>query len=165
MLALSLLLCAAGVKAMLGMEISSIQISDNQYFCPENCAFQGAYFGINQRVCALKELVVQLNTTGMANPDPRLKYNCAEAALTTRPREKGEEADHCRPKELDKSLPIDGQCSSFKFGDSKDNVEVRPVEQLSEVLKLLGLPASQEAQGCKEATDRAAQIEPRQRSL
>lgn len=54
MLALSLLLCAAGVKAMLGIKIEAIQISDNEYFCADACAFDDAFFQDDGTVCAAK---------------------------------------------------------------------------------------------------------------
>ncbi|EXU96462.1 hypothetical protein X797_010424 [Metarhizium robertsii] len=169
MLALSLLLCAAGVKAMLGFKIEAIKISDKQAFCSDNCAFEGAYFLNDGRVCAVKELVVQLNTAGLESPEP-YKYTCAEAALTkgdrsTRPRKNGEEPRKCLLEDIDESSGLPGgiQCALDRFAG--DGVELRLVEQLSEVKKLLGLPASQEAQGCKEATDGATQNEPREVSF
>lgn len=159
MLALSLLLCAAGVKAMLGIRVSAIQLKDGRIVCSDNCAIDEAYLADDGSVCGPQEVVVQLDNNGNEQFYP--KYVCAEAASTqpgwsTRPRKNGEEPDNCPPKELDKSSPIDAQCASTRMDNSNGKVEVRQLEQLAEVKKMLGLSASQEVQGCTQATNGSA---------
>ncbi|KAH0592433.1 hypothetical protein MHUMG1_09819 [Metarhizium humberi] len=149
MLALSLLLCAAGVKAMLGIKIEAIQISDNEYFCADACAFDDAFFQDDGTVCAAKELVVVLDDEGKVDPYG-IDYVCAEAAdpdWSTRPPKNGAEPDTCDLGESDASSPVGASCRENRINPNKSQngteVKVGPLEQLSEVKKMLGLPASQ----------------------
>ncbi|KAK9444745.1 hypothetical protein VB005_01809 [Metarhizium brunneum] len=154
MLALSFLLCAAGVKAMLGIKIDGVQISDNEYVCAEGCAFDGVFFQDDGSVCAVEELVVALNDDGKVDPN-NMEYVCAEAAeaskayWSTRPRKNGEEPESCFLDEIDPSAPVKYICESKRLNkDKKVDVNADPVlGQWSEVRKMLGLPPSQEEEG------------------
>ncbi|EFZ03844.1 hypothetical protein X797_012109 [Metarhizium robertsii] len=158
MLALSLLLGAAGVKAMLGIKVSTVQLSDNEIFCSDNCAFSGTYFGDDGSVCPEKEIVVQLDDKGVENPEP-YKYVCAEAASKTpgwsvRPRKNGEEPPSCDVQEVTKSLPMDAQCISNKQFGSSGKLEVAQWSDLKKQLELAS--AGQEGDKVDKSTSNKA---------
>ncbi|KID66189.1 uncharacterized protein G6M90_00g068060 [Metarhizium brunneum] len=162
MLALSFLLCAAGVKAMLGIKVDGVEITDKEYVCADDCTFEGVWFGENGNVCAAKELVVVLHD-GKVNPK-NIEYACAEAAnpeWSTRPPMNGEEPESCFLDKIDPLSPVKYNCEAKRISkDKKVDVNADPVlEQWSEVRKMLGLPPSQEAQGCGQATDGATKID------
>lgn len=147
MLALSLLLCAAGVKAMLGIKVDSVHISDTQYICSNNCAFDGAFFQDDGGVCAMKELVVVIDKEGEEDPE-ELDFYCAEGAssnpharLSTRPPKNGEEPYSCDLYKIDPSPPERNGCEAQRLnGDNSQNTtegNAGPVlEQWSEVKKM-----------------------------
>ncbi|KAF5128505.1 hypothetical protein E5D57_009445 [Metarhizium anisopliae] len=164
MLALSFLLCAAGVKAMLGIKIDGVEITDKEYICSENCAFGGAYFMDDGNVCATKELLA-IDEEGEVDPED-MGYICADLApgfsKPTRPLKDGEKPYACPLLEVEPSALIKYECYANRISSNKTDVNADPVlGQWSEVRKMLGLPASQE----EEAKGWEEEIEPREVSF
>ncbi|EJP61630.1 uncharacterized protein BBA_09402 [Beauveria bassiana ARSEF 2860] len=65
MIALSLLLgAAAGVSAMIGREISAVELTPNSFFCAEDCVHEGVYFSSLGNYCLEKDIIVNVNANG-----------------------------------------------------------------------------------------------------
>ncbi|OAA51342.1 hypothetical protein BBO_01289 [Beauveria brongniartii RCEF 3172] len=136
MLSLSLLLsAAAGVNALvggtpvlennadLGGHQEPIQISDTQFICPGDCAFQGVFFGRPGHFCPEAEAVVRLDEDGKLD-DERYGtvFQCPEERLadgiTTRKPYNREKPSGCYVGKIRNPNPI--SCSSNREGKSAE---------------------------------------------
>ncbi|KID82828.1 hypothetical protein MGU_09835 [Metarhizium guizhouense ARSEF 977] len=75
MLALSLLLSAVGVNAILGGEVAGVLVSDKEFFCANDCAYKGVFFERRGTWCTRNDTTAIVNSEGVAHP--RYPHACA----------------------------------------------------------------------------------------
>ncbi|KAH0593326.1 hypothetical protein MHUMG1_09048 [Metarhizium humberi] len=138
MLALSLLLSAVGVNAILGGEVAGVLVSDKEFFCANDCAYKDVFFEQGGKWCTRNDTTAIVNSEGLAHP--RYPHACAGSRVPEgwqeRALKNGEEPKQCYVYEP--TEPFDYFCEGDKSasGNAK-NVNV----QWSELEKKLA-PAS-----------------------
>ncbi|XWX01681.1 hypothetical protein V2A60_009710 [Cordyceps javanica] len=111
MLALSLLLGAAtGVYAYGGSNVTSVQIGEGQFFCTNDCTYNGAYFTPGGSYCRLQDV---LALEGGSRSD-QVRFTCPGLGLssgeTERPLREGESPQQCE-------IVAENACLENRFSD------------------------------------------------
>lgn len=155
MFALTLLLsAAAGVNAILGGEVSAVQISEDSFICADDCVHEGVYFAQRGYWCPEKEIIVRVDAKG--NDDHWFPFDCTGAKLPNGYRERQRSnGDKPAPKcDVMKSIDTEPNlCASNKSGGGKAGKTV----QWSEVEKELKLVTSEGGQATPEKNKPARQ--------
>ncbi|KID95209.1 hypothetical protein MAJ_08843, partial [Metarhizium majus ARSEF 297] len=139
MLALSLLLSAVGVNAILGGEVAGVLVSDKEFFCANDCAYKDVFFEQRGTWCTRNDTTAIVNSEGVAHP--WYPHACAGSPIPEGWQElalkNGEEPKQCYVYEP--TEPVDYLCTGDKSaGGNAKNVNV----QWSELEKKLAQASS-----------------------